>query len=38
MEILRRVSREFDEIYGTNTSSKLSPGPHAGEVGTPPTD
>ncbi len=38
MEVLRRVSREFDEIYGTNISSKLSPGPRAGEFGTPPTD
>jgi hypothetical protein len=27
MEILRRVSREFDELYGTNISSKLAPPP-----------
>jgi hypothetical protein len=34
-EILRRVSREFDERYGTNISSKLPP---ASGVATPPPD
>jgi hypothetical protein len=38
MQILRRVSREFDETYGTNISSKLSPTPSAPEVGVPPPD
>jgi hypothetical protein len=38
MEILRRVSREFDEIYGTNISSKLPPASNGSEIGTPPPD
>lgn len=38
MAILRRVSREFDQTYGTNISSKLQPVPEAGEVGTSPPD
>jgi hypothetical protein len=38
MEILQRVSREFDETYGTSISSKLRPAPNAGEVGPPPPD
>lgn len=35
MEILRRVSREFDETYGTNISSKL-PSPTRGAEAPPP--
>lgn len=36
MEILRRVSREFDQAHGTNISSKLSSAPPASNVGIPP--
>jgi hypothetical protein len=35
-EILRRVSREFDELHGTNISSKLPRTPGSTEVGPPP--
>jgi hypothetical protein len=35
-EILRRVSREFDEAHGTNISSKLPRTPGSTEVGPPP--
>ena len=35
-EILRRVSREFDETHGTNISSKLPRAPGGTEVGPPP--
>jgi hypothetical protein len=35
-EILRRVSREFDETYGTNISSKLPRTPGGTDVGPPP--
>jgi hypothetical protein len=35
-EILRRVSREFDERYGTNISSKLRPAPGGTDVRPPP--
>ena len=38
MEILRRVSREFDEIHGTNIRSKIRKPSNAGEVGIPPPD
>jgi hypothetical protein len=37
MEILRRVSREFDETYGTNITSKLRP-PTATKAGPAPPD
>jgi hypothetical protein len=37
-EILRRVSREFDEIYGTNISSKLPPASNPAGVAPPPHD
>jgi hypothetical protein len=38
MEILRRVSREFDQMYGTNISSKLAPAPPPpGGEAPPPT-
>lgn len=36
MEILRRISQEFDEAYGTNINSKLPPAPNPGGIGTPP--
>jgi len=35
-EILRRVSREFDEMYGANISSKLTRTPGSTGVGPPP--
>jgi hypothetical protein len=38
MEILRRVSREFDDLHGTNISSKLPPASKVGGLGTPPPD
>lgn len=37
LEILRRVSREFDDLYGTNISSKLPRAPGATEAGPPPS-
>jgi hypothetical protein len=35
-EILRRVSREFDELHQTNISSKLPRTPGSTQVGPPP--
>jgi len=38
MEILRRVSREFDQARGTDISSKLGPAPSPPPAGTPPPE
>jgi len=35
-EILRRVAREFDEIHGTDISSRLSQTPTTTEIAPPP--